>query len=92
MTTTQHFVSRGVAMRYLNIEDVVDFHIYRVDVSTGIRRDMKKYFLMFQRIVRGRQRLLRKAFRLVRQRELTGICELSRLYDALVKSGGESTI
>ncbi len=92
MTPHQHYVSRGVQMRYLNLENVADFHIYRVDAETGIRIDMKKWFLMFQRIVRARQRLLRRAFQFVRKRELTGVCELSRLYAGLVISGGESTI
>jgi hypothetical protein len=92
MRPHQHFVSRGVSARYLDLPTVADFHIYRVDAETGIRIDMKKWFLMFQRIVRGRRHLLRRAFRLVRERELTGVCELSRLYAGLVNSGGESTI
>ncbi len=92
MTSQQQYVSRGVEMRFLRLQAVSDFHIYRIDAETGIRRDMKKYFLMFQRIVRGRRRLLKLAFRLLRQRELTGVCELSKLYAGLVISGGESVI
>jgi hypothetical protein len=92
MSPTQQYVSRGVEMRFLRLHSVLDFHIYRIDGVTGIRRDMKKYFLMFQRIVRGRFRLLKRAFRFLRERELTGICRLSKLYDALVSSGGESVI
>lgn len=93
MTPRHQYVSRGVETRYLQLETVVDYYLYRIDAATGIRRDMKKYFVMFQRIIRGRRKLLQLAFRFVRERERTGICGLSRLYQALlVKSGGESTI
>jgi hypothetical protein len=88
----QQYVSRGVEMRFLRLQSVASFHIYRIDAETGIRRDMKKYFVMFQRIVRGRYRLIKRAFRLLRERELTGVCGLSKLYRGLVVSGGESTI
>ncbi len=88
----QQYVSRGVEMKFLRLQTVSSFHIYRIDAETGIRRDMKKYFLMFQRIVRGRYRLVKRAFRFLRERELTGICGLSNLYNGLVVSGGESTI
>lgn len=88
MDTTRHYISRGVDMEHLRLQDVLDFHIYRLDSKTGIRRDMKKYFLMFQRIWRGRRALLKRAFRLLRVRELTGVCRLSLLYESLIQSGG----